>query len=102
MTIIVPIKQEVSPGVFIYGLAADLVYSPFLNLTIMERGKFFQGEVYVWGVTGDISVTNLEALEGLTFDNFKDNLKAGVADSITVVCCGDQLFTYDCNEGKRV
>lgn len=102
MTIIVPVKHEVNPGVFIYGLAADLVYSPFLNPTIMERGKVFQAEDFVWGVTGDISIVNFEALEALTFDEFRDNLKAGIADSIIVVSHGDQVFTYDCNDGKRV
>lgn len=102
MTIIVPVKREVHPGIFIYGLASDLVYSPFSNPTIMERGKVFQGEDFVWGVTGDISVLNFNAIVSPTFDDFKRNLKTGTADSVIIVCHDEQVFTYDCNEGKKV
>lgn len=102
MTIIVPVKREVHPGKFIYGLAGDLVYSPFSNPTIMERGKVFQGEDFVWGVIDDITVLNIDAITSPTFDDFKGNLKAGTADSIIVACHEDQFFTYDCNEGKKV
>lgn len=102
MTIIVPVKREIHPGVFIYGLAGDLVYSPFSNPTVMERGKVFQGEDFVWGVTGDISVLNIDAVASLTFGDFRSNLKVGTADSIIIVCHDDHVFTYDCNDGKKV
>lgn len=102
MTIIVPVKREVHPGIFIYGLAGDLVYSPFSNPTIMERGKVFQGEDFVWGATGDISVLNIDAVMSPTFDDFRRNLKTGTADSDIIVCHDEQVFTYDCNEGKKV
>lgn len=101
MTIIVPVQQELENGEFIYGLASDLIYSPFSNPSIMKHSKVFQGDDFVWGVTGDISILNIEALEAKTFYDFKDKLKAGTADSIIVVMYGDNVYTYDCNEGKK-
>lgn len=101
MTIIVPIKFFIHPRHTIYGLASDLVYSPFSDPSIMNTVKIFQGDDFVWGVTGDISIINVEAIEANTFEQFKLQLRAGVADSIIVVSHGDQVFTYDCNQGRR-
>lgn len=101
MTIIVPVQYELDDGEFVFGLASDLIYSPWTNPSLMESSKIFQCVDFVWGVTGDISIINLEALEADTFAEFKSKLTAGTSDSIIVVMCDDGVYTYDCNEGKR-
>lgn len=101
MTIIVPVQYELEDGEFIFGLGSDLIYGPWTNPSLMESSKIFQGVDFVWGVTGDISVINIEALEAETFTEFKNNLNAGTSDSIIVVMSGDDVYTYDCNEGKK-
>lgn len=40
MTIIVPVQYELEDGEFIFGLAADLIYSPWtdrINTAVMSR-----------------------------------------------------------------
>lgn len=101
MTIIVPVQYELDDGEFIFGLGSDLIYGPWSNPSMMEGSKIFQCEDFVWGVTGDISVINIEALEAETFIEFKCKLEAGVSDSVIVVMWHDSVYTYDCNEGKR-
>lgn len=101
MTIIVPVQYELEDGEFVFGLASDLIYSPWTNPSIMESSKILQCEDFVWGVTGDISIINLEALEADTFLEFKNKLNAGVSDTIIVVMHNEEVYTYDCNEGKR-
>lgn len=101
MTIIVPVQFELEDGEFIFGLGADLIYGPWTNPSFMESSKIFQGHDFVWGVTGDISVLNYEAIEAETFDQFRDKLRAGTADSIIVVVYEGHVYTYDCNEGKK-
>lgn len=101
MTIIVPVKKELDTGELIYGLASDLVYGPWTNPSIMESSKLFSQEDFVWGVTGDISVINIEAIDATTFDEFRSVLQAGKADTIIVVMYNNEVYTFDCNEGKR-
>lgn len=101
MTIIVPVQHELEDGEFIFGLASDLIYGPWTNPSLMEGSKIFQGEDFVWGVTGDISIINFEAHNANTFNDFRENLRAGTADSIIVVMHDEHVYTYDCNEGKK-
>lgn len=101
MTIIVPVQQELDNGDFIYGLASDLIYGPWTNPSLMEFSKIFSCKDFVWGVTGDISIINLEALRSQTFSEFQDKLKVGTADSIIVVMHQGNVYTFDCNEGKK-
>lgn len=101
MTIIVPVQLELEDGEFIYGLGSDLIYSPWTNPSLMEFSKIFECDDFVWGVTGDISIVNIEALKANTFSEFKSKLKTGTADSIIIVVHADDVYTYDCNEGKK-
>lgn len=101
MTIIVPVQYELEDGEFIYGLASDLIYGPWTNPSFMEFSKIFSEEDFVWGVTGDISIINMEALEARTFMEFKSKLNPGTAESIIVVMWQENVYTYDCSEGKR-
>lgn len=101
MTIIVPVQYELDNGEFVYGLGSDLIYGPWTNPSFMEFSKIFQAKDFVWGVTGDISVLNIEALQAETFSEFKEKLKSGTADSIIVVMHDGNVYTYDCNEGKK-
>lgn len=101
MTIIVPVKTELNTGELIYGLASDLIYGPWTNPSVMESSKLFSQEDFVWGVTGDISVINIEAIDSTTFEEFRVKLKAGIADTIIVVMYNNEVYTFDCNERKR-
>lgn len=101
MTIIVPVTHELSTGELIYGLGSDLVYGPWTNPSIMQSSKLFSREDFVWGVTGDISVINIEAIDATTFIEFRDKLKAGIANTIIVIMYNNDVYTFDCNEGKR-
>lgn len=101
MTIIIPVKHELETGDVIFGLGSDLIYGPWTNPSVMESSKLFSQEDFVWGVTGDISIINIEAIDATTFDEFRSKLKAGVADTIIVVMYNSEVYTFDCNEGKR-
>lgn len=101
MTIIVPIKKQLVTGKFIYGLSSDLIYAPWTNPSIMESSKLLSQDDFVWGVTGDISVINIEAIDATTFDEFRSKLKTGTANTTIVVMYNEEVYTYDCNENKK-